>query len=610
MPLDGFGQRWGDPDVESTKVFINTGYDINDTLEVYDNFSYSENETVSDFFYRAPVLDPVNMIVARDTLQVDAGVDFLPDAAPQTLIDSTTGSGLNPANYLVADGTSASGFVLRNPIFTLFPGGYNPNFGADLEDYAVVVGARGELSKGLQWDVTVRSAESEADYQISETINPSLGRLSPTSFKPGSLTQEETSINLDFVTEVELDGLASPLNVAFRYEWRDETYEIGAGDLASIQAGPTAAFFGVGSDGFQGFPVESAGSFESESNAIYVDFETNFSEKFSAGLAIRRYEDFDEFDSTSDFKVSARYAFTEAFAIRATANSGFRVPTPGQVNTLNVTTTSDTSGNLIPNGTYPVANPIALTLGAIPLEPEESISFTLGMSWVPTDNFSLTFDYYDIEIDDRLALLNNTVTAAEVTLLTTAGIPNANLLLGSSANFFVNGYDSEVKGFEVAAIRDFNTSLGQLTFDLRHNFNEQQVSGVRGGTINRSRIYDLENQLPENRTTLTISLNSDSLFNGLVRFNNYSDWSRTGGLFSPGDASDRYNYKGAVIVDLEGTLTFNENYRVTLGAENIFDELPDREQNPTLDFLGVTRALTSPWGFNGGFWYLRLAADF
>ncbi|MFT7139346.1 MAG: iron complex outermembrane receptor protein, partial [Sulfitobacter sp.] len=33
-------------------------------------------------------------------------------------------------------------------------------------------------------------------------------------------------------------------------------------------------------------------------------------------------------------------------------------------------------------------------------------------------------------------------------------------------------------------------------------------------------------------------------------------------------------------------------------------------QDPTLDFLGVTRALTSPWGFNGGFWYLRLAADF
>lgn len=609
VPLGGFGQRWGDPEVETTKIFINTAYDITDNFELYGNFSYSDNETVSDFFYRGPVLPAANMTAARATLQTDANGDFLPDPAPQTLIDSINGAGLSPADYLVADATSASGFVLRNPIFTQFPGGYNPNFGADLEDYAIVVGAKGEFGNGTQWDVTVRSAESEANYNISETINPSLGRLSPTSFKPGSLTQEETSVNLDFVHEVELDGLESPLNIAFGYEWRDETYKIGAGDIASIQAGPTAAFFGVGSDGFQGFPVASAGRFESESNAVYVDVESYFTEKFSAGLALR-YEDFDDFDSTSDVKLSARYAFTDAFAIRATVNTGFRIPTPGQVNTLNVTTTSDTSGNLIPNGTYPVSNPIALTLGAVPLEPEDSVSYTIGWTWVPTDKFSLTFDYYNIEIDDRLALLNNTVTAAEVTLLTNAGIPNANLLLGSSANFFTNGYDSEVKGFDIAAIREFDTQYGTLTFDLRHNFNEQEVSGIRAGTINQSRVYDLENQVPENRTTLTVSLNSDGMFNGLIRLNNYSDWSTTGGLFSPGDASDRYEYDGAVIVDVEGTLTFQDRYRVTLGAENVFDELPDREQDPTLGFLGVTRALTSPWGFNGGFWYLRLAADF
>jgi iron complex outermembrane receptor protein len=229
---------------------------------------------------------------------------------------------------------------------------------------------------------------------------------------------------------------------------------------------------------------------------------------------------------------------------------------------------------------------------------------------LPTDDFSLTFDYYDIEIDDRLALLNNNVGAAEVTLLTNAGVANANLLLGSSANYFVNGFDSEIKGFDIAAVKDFDTQYGTLTFDLRHNFNEQEVSGVRAGTINRSRVYDLENQVPENRTTLTVSLTTDGSFNGFIRLNNYSDWSTTGGLFSPGDASDRYDYEGDLIVDIEGTYTFNENYHVTLGAENVFDQLPDTEQDPTLNFLGVTKALTSPWGFNGGFWYLRLAADF
>ena len=118
-------------------------------------------------------------------------------------------------------------------------------------------------------------------------------------------------------------------------------------------AGPTAAIFGVGSDGFQGFTPESAGSFESDSWAGYVDVETDLTDRLSGAIALR-YEDYDQFGDTTDWKVSGRYQFTDAFAIRATANTGFRAPTPGQVNTLNVTTTSDSSGNLIPNGTYPV----------------------------------------------------------------------------------------------------------------------------------------------------------------------------------------------------------------------------------------------------------------
>ncbi|HJL61728.1 MAG TPA: TonB-dependent receptor, partial [Pseudomonadales bacterium] len=131
----------------------------------------------------------------------------------------------------------------------------------------------------------------------------------------------------------------------------------------------------MGSDGFQGFPVESAGSFESESIAYYIDLEADITETFSAGIAFR-YEDFDEFDSTSDWKISGRWDVSENFALRATANTGFRIPTPGQVHTLNITTTSDINGNLIPNGTYPVDNPVALSLGSKPLDPEESTSFT------------------------------------------------------------------------------------------------------------------------------------------------------------------------------------------------------------------------------------------
>ena len=620
VPLDGLCQRWGDPDVETLKFFLNAAIDVNDNVEVFANASISDNDTISDFFYRTPVLAPAEMIGGRSTLIVDiegafdpvTGLpigDFIPDDAPQSLVDDINTAGLNPSDYLTTDAASASGFVLLNPIFSQFPGGYNPDFGAGISDFAIVAGVRGETAGGLSWDVRVRTAESEADYLLSETINPSLGALSPTTFHPGKLTQEETSFNADFVKTFDVGNLASPLNFAFGFEFRDETYVIGAGDQASIELGP-AFIFGVGSDGFQGFPTESAGSFGSESIATYLDLEADFTDRFSGGAAIR-YEDYDEFGDTFDWKLSARFEVTDTFALRATASTGFRAPTPGQINTLNTTTTADTAGNLIPSGTYPVNSLVATTLGAVPLTPEESTSFTLGAILQAADNISITLDYYDIEIEDRLALLGpSIISAADVAVLTAAGVPNANLLLGSSASFFANAFDSDVTGIDLAITGDFDMGPGSLIVDLRFNQNEQDISNVIASTINASRVFDLENQIPDQRTTLLFDYRTEGMFGGYVRFNNYGSWKSTGGLFSPGDASDAASYGSEILVDIEATLTLNEMFRITVGAENVFDVEPDLEQDAVLGILGARTAITSPFGNNGGFWYVRLAADF
>lgn len=611
VPLNGLCQRWGDPDVEILKFFVNSAIDVSEDIELYGNAGYSDNETLSDFFYRTPVLPPSAGVAGRNTLIVDLNGDFLPDNAPQALVDDITAAGLDPSNYLTADAGSASGFVLLNPIHTMFPGGYNPDFGLNLQDLAVVAGLRGDTEGGLLWDVWdvgVRWAESEAEYTLSDTINPSLGALSPTSFRPGTLTQEESGVNADFVKILEAGNLPSPLNLAYGLEWRDETYEIGAGDPASRTAGP-AFIFGVGSDGFQGFPLESAGSFSSDSIAGYVDVETDLTDRLSAGAAIR-YEDYDEFGNTFDWKLSGRMQLTEQFALRATASTGFRAPTPGQVNTLNVTTTADTEGNLIPSGTYPVSHPVALTLGSSPLAPEESTSYTVGAIFQPLDNTSVTLDYYDISIEDRLALLGpNVITAADVPALTAAGVENAALLVGSSASFFANAFDSDVSGIDLAVTSDFELGPGFLTADLRHSYNEQEVSNVVPNTINASRVFDLENQVPEQRTVLTLDYQTETWLGGYIRLNRYGSWKSTGGLFSPGDASDVSSYGAEFLVDVEAQFTFAELYTISIGGENVFDTEPDPEQDPVLQILGVEHALTSPFGFNGGFWYVRASVE-
>jgi iron complex outermembrane receptor protein len=606
VPLDDLCQRWGDPDVETLKVFLNAGIDVSDTLEIYGNASFSDNDTISDFFYRHPVLDPAAGVDGRNTLIIDGDGDFLPDPAPAAMVNRIIADGGDPADYLTPDGVG--GWLLLNPIYTQFPGGYNPDFGAAISDMAFVFGARGETGGGMTWDIRGRVADSEADYTLSESINPSLGALSPTSFKPGKLTQEETSLNADFVQTIDVGNLASPLNFAFGAEWREETYKIGAGDPASRNAGP-AFEFGVGSDGFQGFPTDSAGSFDSASYAAYVDVEADVTDKFTIGAAVR-YEDYDEFGDTTDWKLSARVDITDGFALRATASTGFRAPTPGQVNTLNTTTSADTDGNLIPSGTYPVGSTVAMVLGSQPLTPEESSSFTLGAVWSPLDNVSITLDYYDISIDDRLALFNTTITAQDVIDLTAAGVPNADLLLDGLANYFANAFDSDVSGIDIAITADFDVGSGNLVVDLRHNQNEQEVDKVAAGTINASRVFDLENQVPENRTALTLDYDSGSALSGYVRLNNYGSWKSTGGLFCGGDATDVSNYGSEVLVDLEATYRFNDNFRISVGAENVFDVEPDKEGDGTLAFIGADTSITSPFGNNGGFWYARLAADF
>lgn len=610
VPFNGLGQRWGDPEVKIGKVFLNLGYDLSETATLYSFASYVDNQTRSDFFYRRPVLDPRFRISARETLQIDSDGDFRPDPAPQSLVDAIRARGLNPDDYLVRDSSSPSGYVLRNPIYTLFPGGYNPDFGADITDLSGVFGFRGKTQRGLRWDVRGRYAQDKVEYRLSESINPSLGRLSPTSFRPGTLTQEESSLNVDFVKPVELAALAAPLNFAFGLELRQETYKIGAGDPASREVGPTAAIFGLGSDGFQGFPLESAGSFDSRSVAGYVDLETKLSERFSGGLALR-FENYEEFGSTFDWKLSGRYDFSERFAIRATANTGFRAPTPGQVNTLNVTTTADSRGNLIPSGVYPVNHPVAKALGAIPLEPEDSTAFTVGFVLRPSDRSSVTLDAYQIEIDGRLALQNNTIQASDVPRLRAAGVQNPELLVGSLANFFSNAFDSKVKGFDVAWSTFFQVgSQGLLALHARYNFNEQEVIRVAPGTIDASRVFDLENQVPKHRATLTLSYESGKRLSGLVRANYYGSWKSTGGLFSPGDASDVSTYGAKTLVDLELGWKVADRFRIAIGGENIFDTRPDPEGDPILQFLGVVDSLTSPFGFNGGQWYVRLGVDF
>lgn len=608
VPFEGLGQRWGDPDGEGLRTFFNAEYPLNEAVSLYGFGSYADTEYDSSFFYRTPVGVPG--VAPRNTLFVDANGDGLPDPVAQSLIDSIRAQGLNPADYVTADASSPSGFVALNPIYTLFPGGYTPSFGATIEDYEGVFGAKGETGAGLRWDVSLRQGENEMVYKMVNSINPSLGRLSPTRFEPGHLTQLERGANADFAYPWQNEVFASPVNVAFGAEWREETYKIGTGDTASWLNGPTSVLFGFGSDGFQGDSPDAAGEFSQYSRAAYLDLEADLVERWTVGLA-GRYEDTSQFDSTFDWKASTRFEFTDTFAMRATANTGFRTPTPGQVNTLDVTTTADSSGALVPLGTFPVNSPAAIALGAQPLTPEESMAYSAGFVWQPNDAFSLTLDYYNIDVDDRIALqtINIEPGSPEQQALIDAGVPGAEFL--GQVSYFVNGYDATVQGVDlVATYRSDFGAWGTGVFDWRHSYNKQEVDrvatapGTGNPVIDAERVADLENQLPNNRSVLTFDWQSPWNVNFTARANYYDSWED----FTFGEQGE---FGSKWLFDLAVSFSFYEDkLNVTVGGNNIFDTYPDKETNTTLNFLGAQYPLSSPFGFNGGEWYVKAVYQF
>jgi len=252
---------------------------------------------------------------------------------------------------------------------------------------------------------------------------------------------------------------------------------------------------------------------------------------------------------------------------------------------------------------------VAQALGAVPLQTEKSKNLSLGLVWDPRDNVSVTLDYYKIKIDNRIGLIAKTVTQATVDKLVAANYPNAQLLLNSAANYFGNAFGSDVDGIDFVIDSRYKLGDGTLNIDFRYNYNKQDIVNVKPGTINPDFVYDFKNQVPKNRATLSFDYALGRI-DAVARVNYYGGWSTTGGLFGNGDASDAVSYGSKALLDLEARYKFNDTFSFAVGGDNVFNTHPDKEKNGTLAFLGSQYAVTSPFGFNGAFWYARIKATF
>ncbi len=674
-------QVWGSPEVDDDiSFFVNAGIELTDSQELYGFGNYAERKVTGGFFFRNPNGRPnafTEDFSRSNRAIIDLNFDIsdvgLESNCPVLLSAGrgTVSGSLVPtaADQAIADADQAALAALPSNCWVVnnvFPAGYTPSFGGDVEDLAGVVGLRGTLDNGLGYDFSVGLARNETAFRIENTGNWSLGPESPTDkFELGKYIQTEQTYNADFVMPFEVEWLYSDLNVAFGAEYRAETFEIRQGQEESWVAGPYGTqnrnFHSdgvtplipmvVGAHGFAGFGPTQVGEFERSNYAIYTDLEADVTENFLLGVAVR-FEDFEDFGTTTNYKLSGRWAITPDFALRASVQTGFRAPTPGQSNVTKISTIT-VDGELQQQGTIPPTNPIAGFLGGKPLDAEDADNFSVGMSWDIMDDLTVTLDYYNIEITDRITQTGTIDISSRpiptgvncpgstnlAQCLQELGIPGASLL--SSVSFFTNDFDTTTQGFDLVAtyVHDWENA-GLTNFTAAWNWTETEVDSA-GVVVSRDRLLELEQYNPENRGIFTLNHFWED-FRFLIRASFYDDWvdgsvqSANDPVYQAGKAANPNStayqklcadnraginpgadncYDGEWVFDIEAAYTLNERYTFTLGAQNVFDQDAPKDNENTAP-LGLSNnsgeefTSSSHWGINGAFYYLRFSATF
>ena len=596
-----YAQIWGQPDVSGDyTLFLNTGVEMNEAAEVYAFGNFANRETEGGFFFRNP--------------NTRGGVfanRLVGDLRPN---DGMACPAITPTDDFFSP-EAARAYMNANPgcfVFNeRFPGGFTPQFKGEVSDTAGTAGLRGAFDSGLTYDVSYTMGVNEIDFSMRDTINASLGPDTPTQFELGSYTQTEQTANFDLTYEMDVAAFDSPLHTAVGVEWRREQFEIAAGEPASWRAGPLASDgFGIGANGFSGFSDVVAGSWSRSNVAGYVDLEADVTEKVTVGT-MGRVEHFDDFDTTTDAKLGGLYQVTDNFGLRGSASTGFRAPTVGQQNVINVTTAFFTDAvtgrtGLTQRGTIPPTCAEARLKGGKPLAPEESLTFTVGMV-AESGPFSFTADYYRIDVEGRLAQsATKNLTDEEKAAIGDDGcIPAGDI---GNFRYFTNSLDTRTQGVDLVASLDLSSVAagledGQTELVFVGNWTQTKVTKHDPEALDRQRIVQLEDALPKVRfnTTLRHEQERWGAFARVNYFGSYSEYHADVGswLFHPG---------AEFTVDVEASYKPISGLELSLGAENVLNNFPD--ENPFARNVGSKYPESAPMGFAGGFYYARARYSF
>lgn len=562
---EGTTQRFGDPAVKDHNLLLNAQYDIAPGVQLYAFGHYGNRNSVSPAFFR--------------------------------------------------------NLASSNSVPSLYPNGYLPLEHADSTDQSLVVGLRGKTDSGWRWDISGNYGGNRVSYATENSVNRAFLHdfgYSPTAFHDGILRSTQQSFDVDIAKELSTSWLPNPVTLAFGAQYLRQTYKIEAGDLPAWYTG-TSGVSG-GAQGFGGFQPTDAGAYSRHDVAEYISLESNLTDRFGASASLR-HEDYSDFGSTTSGALAGRFDFTDRFALRGSASTGFRAPSLAQQHYSYTSSLYYGTGNSLhlPAGIYntglvPVNSAVGELLGAEPLEPEKSRNYTLGAVWNPTDALNLSLDVYQITIDNRITLSSNLATTSPKVqaYLAAHGIRNSNY---SGIAYFTNAVNTRTRGVDLVAsyLSDFGDA-GSLQSTLSYNYNKNKVIdikpnpaildqlGVNLKRIDRRDQYGLlADTTPRSKLILNevYNLHRWSFDGTLTR---YGSWVS----YNSSTAALDQTFGAKWILDLAVNYTLNR-WTFTLGGNNVLNTYPDHVIPANDNNGALPYSVFSPFGFNGAYVYGKVA---
>ena len=487
----------------------------------------------------------------------------------------------------------------------MYPDGFVPDIGTDIEDLSTTVGFRTSLGEWYM-DLSTTYGSNRMQYLISNTLNASYATqhdgISPTEFDAGGFEFTQSTTNLDF-TRYYADVM-SGLSLAGGLEYRRETYLIFDGEQGSWfdYDGPGGG--NAGSQGFPGFqPVDETDK-SRDATALYFDGELKTSERFLVAAAVRG-EDYSDFGSTVNGKLALGYRLAHDFHLRGSASTGFRAPSLHQ-RYFSSTFTDFIAGVAADVKLAPNDSELAMLVGIPKLIEETSSNLSVGFAWQPKPNIETTLDAYVVDIDDRIILTGGF----------TADDPDIGHIIAemglAEARFFTNAIDTRTKGVDLTFSHGARVGSGVLSTVIALNYNKNEVRNVNTapGLEGKEDVYfsqrermfvigaapELKGTISENYSLERWSAGARLGYFGVVELGTWSQ------LDDP--SSPNQHYGSRFILDLSVGYRITKDLEWTLGGSNIFDAMPT-EQDPNETENGG-RWENVQMGFNGAAVYTRL----